>query len=153
MNWGKNISGSGDGKCKGPEAGESIQSWKSPQELSEAGAEWLRGRGGQGPCCTRHSGHGKESGSHSKGNGKPDPQAVLVCRAIQKCSKLMLGEQLPANEGQELVGKSPIFQPHSADPKKAFKQKPLAAETYGERLARMLGVSSLPVLVWLTLKG
>lgn len=37
---------------------------------------------------------------------------------------------------------------HSAGPQKAFKQTSLAAETYRERLARMLGILFLLVFVF-----
>lgn len=52
---GKSVSGKGNRKCKGPEAGKSLESSKTFHETCVAG---LRGRGATGGGSSRWAAHG-----------------------------------------------------------------------------------------------
>lgn len=52
-----------------PEAGKSILSWRNQEKPGKPG-ERMRGRGRQVPDHTGTVGHGEESGSYFKDNGK-----------------------------------------------------------------------------------
>lgn len=47
--WEKSLSGGGNSRCKGPEAGACLIDWRNHQEASVAGREWVRGKGGLSP--------------------------------------------------------------------------------------------------------
>lgn len=47
--WEKSLSGGGNSRCKGPEAGACVIDWRNRQEASVAGRDWVRGKGGLSP--------------------------------------------------------------------------------------------------------